>query len=81
VAGWLSLNVGALLTAIELGIQPLVAVGADGNPLYAPYPLKVTIPAMMLEHLLLFGWIEAIVSVLIFRYFLKNHADLIAALK
>lgn len=79
VAAWLSLNVAALFTAVELGIQPLVAVGTDGNPLYAPYPLKITIPAMMGEHLLLFGIVEGLVSVLIFRYFAKYHPDIIAA--
>lgn len=79
VAAWLSLNVAALFTAVELGIQPLVAAGPDGNPLYAPYPLKITIPAMMGEHLLLFGIVEGLVSVLIFRYFAKYHPDIIAA--
>ncbi|MEJ5266032.1 MAG: cobalt transporter CbiM [Bacteroidales bacterium] len=81
VASWLSLCVAALFTAVELGIQPLIAVGADGNPLYAPYPLKITIPAMMIEHLLLFGIVEGLISMLIFRYFVKHHADVIFAFK
>ncbi len=79
IASWLSLNIAALITALEFGIQPLIAVGADGNPLYAPYPLKVAIPAMMIEHLLLFGIIEGLTSVLIFKYFNKNYPDLIHA--
>ncbi|MGC8825103.1 MAG: cobalt transporter CbiM [Bacteroidales bacterium] len=81
VASWLSLNAAALLTAVELGIQPLIAVGDDGNPLYAPYPLKITIPAMLVEHMLLFGIVEGLVSVLIYKYFLKHHAGIIAALQ
>lgn len=80
-AGWLSLNAAALLTAIQLGIQPLIAVGPDGNPLYAPYPLKVAVPAMMFEHILLFGIIEGLVTMLIFKYFLKNNKELIESLK
>ncbi|MGC8802406.1 MAG: hypothetical protein ACP5PS_01335, partial [Bacteroidales bacterium] len=64
-----------------LGIQPLIAVGDDGNPLYAPYPLKITIPAMLVEHMLLFGIVEGLVSVLIYKYFLKHHAGIIAALQ
>ncbi|MCX7986250.1 MAG: cobalt transporter CbiM [Bacteroidales bacterium] len=78
-AGWLSLNMAAFFTALELGIQPLIAVGDDGNPLYAPYPLKIALPAMMIEHLLLFGIIEGLVSVFIYRYFLKHHPEMIAA--
>lgn len=81
IAAWLSLNAAALFTAVELGIQPLIAVGDNGNPLYAPYPLKITIPAMLGEHLLLFGIVEGLVSVLIYKYFLKHHAGIIAALQ
>jgi cobalt/nickel transport system permease protein len=81
VASYLSLAGAALITAIEFGIQPLIAVGAEGNPLYAPYPLKIAIPAMLVEHLLLFGIVEGIVSVLIFRYFYKNNRELIKVLK
>jgi len=81
VAGWLSLSFAALFTAVELGIQPLVATGPDGNPLYAPYPLKIAVPVMMIEHLLLFGIVEGLISVLIFRYFVKHHPEIIAAMQ
>ncbi len=80
-AGYISLNAAALVTAVEFGIQPIIATGADGNPLYSPYPLSVAVPAMAIEHLLVFGFVEAIVTVLIFRYFYKNHKDLIEVLK
>ncbi len=36
VGGYLALNAAALYTAIMFGIQPLLATGADGHPLYAP---------------------------------------------
>lgn len=81
LAGYVSLNVAALLTASEFGIQPAIAVGPDGNPLYAPYPLKIAIPAMAIEHLLVFGFIEGIVTLLIFRYFNKTNQQIIAVLK
>jgi cobalt/nickel transport system permease protein len=81
LAGYVSLNAAALVTAIEFGIQPLIALGADGNPLYAPYPLKVAVPVMAAEHLLLFGIIEGLVTFLIFRYFLKHNKELIEVLK
>ena len=81
IAGYTSLNVAALVTAIEFGIQPIIASGADGNPLYAPYPLRVAIPAMAFEHLIVFGFVEAIVSLIIFRYFYKTNKDFIEVLK
>ena len=68
VAGYLALNAAALYTAILFGIQPLLASGPDGKPLYAPYPLSVAVPAMALEHLFLFGFIEALVTALVIRY-------------
>jgi len=77
LAAYVSLNVSALLTAVQLGIQPLIEKGADGRPLYAPYPLSVTIPAMALEHLLLFGVVEAVVTALVIRYFQKNDPGML----
>jgi cobalt/nickel transport system permease protein len=81
IAAYLGINFSALATGIEFGIQPLIATGTDGNPLYAPYPLNIAVPAMVLEHLLLFGFVEGTVTVLVFRYFLKNNKDLIAVFK
>lgn len=76
-AGYFSLNMAALVTAIEFGIQPLIAKGADGNPLYSPYPLKVALPAMVGEHVILFGIIEGLVTLLVFRYFIKHNKEMV----
>jgi len=81
IAGYISLNIAAIVTAIEFGIQPIIATDANGNPLYAPYPLKIAVPAMAIEHLLLFGFIEGIITMIIFKYFLKNDYDIIEVLK
>ncbi len=81
IAGYIGINVTAIVTALQFGIQPLIAVGADGNPLYAPYPLKIALPAMALEHLLLFGFVEGLVTMLIFKYFYKNNKESITILK
>lgn len=62
VAGWAGLNAAALSTSILLGIQPLLHSGANGQALYAPYPLSVAVPIMMTEHLLLFGIFEGLVT-------------------
>ena len=51
LAGYAAINASALFTACELGIQPLFFKDAGGAPLYAPYPLHIAIPAMMIGHL------------------------------
>lgn len=79
-SGYISLNITALVTAIEIGIQPLIAKSLNGTPLYAPFPLKITLPAMVIDSLF-FGLIEGLVTLFIFRYFYKNHQELIQAIK
>ncbi len=73
IAAYISLNVSALFTAILLGIQPLIEISPSGLPLYAPYPLAVTVPAMVSGHVLLFGFVEAAVTALVLRYFQRNE--------
>jgi cobalt/nickel transport system permease protein len=77
VAGYLALNVAAVCAGIEFGIQPLIASAPDGHPLYAPYPLSIAVPAMAIEHLILFGFVEALVTALIIRYLQKTDSDLL----
>jgi cobalt/nickel transport system permease protein len=80
LAGYIGLNITAFVTAIEFGIQPLIASGPDGNPLYCPYPLKVALPVMMVEHLF-FGIAEGLVTLIIFKYFYKHNYELLEAIK
>lgn len=77
LAGYVGLTLSAALTGLEFGIQPAIAKGLDGRPLYAPYPLSIALPAMVIEHLFLFSIIEGMVTLLIFRYFYKHEPDLI----
>jgi len=77
IAAYLSLNVSAVLTAVQIGIQPLLERSPTGQPLYAPFPLQVAVPAMALEHLLLFGFVEAAVTALVIRYFQKNDPGML----
>jgi len=79
LAGYLSLVVAALFAAVEFGIQPLIATGANGMPLYAPYPLSVAVPAMVLEHLFPFGIVEGLATMVLLKYFLKHEPDLVYA--
>jgi cobalt/nickel transport system permease protein len=81
ISGYLSLVMAAILTATEFGIQPIIASSSDGKALYCPYDLSIAIPAMAIEHLLLFGIIEGIITVIIVNYFLGNEPGLIYALR
>jgi len=78
-AGHIGLSVAAVLTGIEFGIQPLIAAGPDGVPLYAPYPLSIAVPAMAIEHLAIFGIIEGLVTAMILKYFMKNESESVFA--
>ena len=65
---YIGINVAALCTAIEFGIQPLLFKNAAGQALYSPYPLAVSIPAMTIPHLLIAGVVEVIFTVAIFSF-------------
>src|SRR6476469_9398744 len=60
IAGYAAINVAALCAAIEFGIQPALFTDASGAPLYAPYPISVTIPAMLIGHLTIAGLAELV---------------------
>lgn len=62
LAGYVAINVAALATAVEFGMQPLWFHTDAGVPLYAPYPMAIAIPAMMLGHLGVAGLAEGVVS-------------------
>ena len=81
LAGYIGLSVAAILTGFEFGIQPMIASGPDGKPLYAPYPLSIAVPVMALEHLLVFSILEGMVTALILKYFVKHESALVYAMK
>ena len=67
ISSFLSINAAAFLAGVELGLQPLIASEA-GQPLYNPYGLSITVPAMLGAHLLVAGWVEAFFTVVIYRF-------------
>ena len=71
IAGWLSISIAALSDSIFLGIQPLFWHDGAGHPLYFPFGLSVTIPAMMAAHMLVFGVVEGVFTQIVYS-FLKN---------
>ncbi|MDO4182995.1 MAG: cobalt transporter CbiM [Coriobacteriia bacterium] len=57
---YVALNCAALCAAVEFGIQPLLFTDASGAALYCPYPLAVSVPAMMVGHLTIWGAAEVV---------------------
>jgi cobalt/nickel transport system permease protein len=66
-AGWLSVNLPALLIAVALGLQPLIARAPDGHPLFFPFGLSITLPAVMVPHTVI-GIGEGLLTVLVVRF-------------
>ncbi len=79
IAGYAAINVSALMAAIEFGIQPLFFHDASGAPLYAPYPLSIAVPAMMLGHLTFAGLAELLITGGLVAYLQRYDADLLKA--
>jgi cobalt/nickel transport system permease protein len=75
LAGWLSIALPAVLVALTLGMQPLIAHDAQGAPLFFPFGLNITLPAIVLPHLLV-GLAEGVLTVLGYRYLTRLRARL-----
>lgn len=71
VGSYVGINIAALCAAVEFGLQPLLFKNSAGQPLYCPYPLSVSIPAMTIPHLLVAGIVEAAFTVAIVAFIKK----------
>ena len=77
ISSYLALNVAALFTAIEFGIQPLLFMDVNGLPLYSPYPLNISIPAMLIPHLAVVGVLEGIITAGVYGFVKKVSPGII----
>ncbi|MDP4127294.1 MAG: cobalt transporter CbiM [Bacillota bacterium] len=76
-AGYIAINVSALMAGIEFGLQPLLFHTANGTPLYSPYGLNIAIPAMLFAHLTIAGPVEGLVTFLTLSYLQRNNPSLL----
>lgn len=76
IGSYVGLNAAALCCAVEFGIQPMLFKDAAGLPLYCPYDLRVAIPAMMIPHLAVAGFVEAAFTVVVYAIVRKASPDL-----
>ncbi|HET6383491.1 MAG TPA: cobalt transporter CbiM [Armatimonadota bacterium] len=77
IGAYAGINLAAIAAAVELGIQPVLYHTAAGTPLYCPYRLGQTLPAMLLAHLTLAGAAEAAVSGMAVAFLLRTDPVLL----
>lgn len=79
LGGWLGVTVGAFFAGVEFGLQPLLFRAPDGAPLYAPYPLSVAIPAMVIPHALVASAVEGLLTALVVAYLQRSNIGVLEA--
>jgi cobalt/nickel transport system permease protein len=77
MGSYVGLNAAAFSAAFMFGIQPAIAHDASGRALYCPFPLDVALPAMAVEHLMIFGVVEALVTGLVVAYLSRSEPALL----
>jgi len=75
LSGWSSIVASSFVVAVVLGIQPLIAKSPDGKPLFFPFDLSITVPALVGSHMLYFGVIEGIFTVLTVKFIEKIQSS------
>lgn len=78
LSGYFAINAAALCASIELGLQPHFFRSATGAPLYAPYPLGIAVPAIMIGHLTFAGLAELAISGGVVAYLQKANPSLLS---
>jgi cobalt/nickel transport system permease protein len=73
LGGWVGLTVAAFAAGVEFGLQPLLFSSPDGTPLYAPYPLSISVPAMVIPHALGASVVEGMVTALVLAYLQRTN--------
>jgi cobalt/nickel transport system permease protein len=67
LAGATGVLVASALVALVLGLQPAIAHREDGTPLFFPYGLAITLPAVLLPNLVLAAG-EGVLTLLAYRF-------------
>ncbi len=75
LGGWTGVTAGAFFAGVEFGLQPLLFKSADGSPLYAPYPLSIAIPAMVIPHMLVASVVEGVLTALVVVFLQRSHSE------
>lgn len=76
LSGWSGIVLASVVVAVALGIQPFFGVDGAGHPIYFPFDLSVTMPAVVGSHALFFGMVEGFATMLVVRFMekIKNQS-------
>lgn len=77
IGAYVGINLAALCASIMFGVQPLLFKDSAGMPMYCPYSFKISIPSMVIPHLLVIGALEGIVTAGVYAYVKKVSPDTI----
>lgn len=77
IAGYMGANIAALLTGIELGAQAMLFRDANGQAMYFPYGIEVAVPAMLIEHITIAGFVEALVTGGVLAWILRTNPEML----
>jgi cobalt/nickel transport system permease protein len=77
IASYFGINVAALLTALELGLQPIIYGTGQGGTGYFPYGFGVTLPAVVIPHLTFVGALEVAVAATVIGILRKGKSKMI----
>jgi cobalt/nickel transport system permease protein len=77
IGSYVGILMAAIFTGLELGLQTIIYPAIDGRYPYFMYPINISVAMMAIEHLVLFGFIEAIVTLLVIIYIQKNDPKLL----
>ena len=75
IGAYIGINIAALAAGTELGLQPLLFHASNGTPLYFPYGLNLSIPAMLFAHLTVAGIAETLVTGLVIYYLQRVNEE------
>jgi cobalt/nickel transport system permease protein len=77
IGSYIGIVAASFCAAVEFGIQPMLFTDAAGQALYCPYPLGVSIPAMVIPHMLVAGIVEAAFTLAIYSFIQKSAPSLV----
>src|SRR4051812_17052802 len=74
IGAYLGIAASALAVGLELGVQPIL-FNEGGHPLYNPYGLAQTIPAMLVSHTVGASLVEALITALGLAYLQRQYPE------
>ncbi len=77
LGGWTGVTISAFLTGVEFGLQPILFHAADGSPLYAPFGLEISVPAMVIPHMLVASVVEGLLTALVVVYLQRSNSSIL----